>query len=171
MTGDFFAYSRHGGIRNRVASFVLAHPTQSLVSAALLALLLAPGAAFAWRLQTASPNAATTNAFPKQSSTTTFDAAQLEPLTAGSAATSQESTSELKASVSAGDGGTTVQVNGHTVPVPEDGTTHTIVDNNGTTVVDVTINTTGGTNSSYSSTSINLNTSSESTIDTENSFE
>lgn len=173
MAGDFFAENRHSSMKDRVSSYVLTHPTQSLVSAALLALLLAPGAAFAWRLQTASPNAATTNAFPKQSSTTTFSAVQSEPLSPDSVGASQErSATELKTSVTTGNGETNVQVNGQEVPVPENGSTHTVVDNNGTTVVDVQVNTTTeNSSSSYSSTSINLNTSSESTIDTESSFE
>src|SRR6218665_3742993 len=69
MAGNSYYANRLKGFKAYVLSFAKRHPSRPFWLAALLALLLAPGAAFAWHVQTAGSNVATTNAFPKQSST------------------------------------------------------------------------------------------------------
>lgn len=176
MVGNFFAGNHYVDLKDRVASLVVTHPSRSFILAALLALLLAPGAALAWHLQTAGSGAATTNAFPKQSSTSTFDSKQFEAATpvepTGAGSASQESV-QFNANVhTSGDGQASVQVNGQSVPVPENGSTHTTVNTNGTTQVDVDVTSgTQNTQSSASSTYINLYTSSESAVSSESTTE
>ncbi|MGB4758945.1 MAG: hypothetical protein WBP26_02715 [Candidatus Saccharimonadales bacterium] len=178
MAGFFSIGSYQASLKERVTALMVAHPSGSFWSAALLALLLALGVALAWHLQAAGSGAATTNVLPKQSSTMIFDSERLgasvsQPGEVNKSSAQVQDAQHLDASVHSSGDNTTVQVNGQAVPVPSNGATHMVVDSgNGTTQVDVRIeSSTNTTSSSVSSTSVNLQTSSESVVSSESGIE
>jgi hypothetical protein len=141
--------------------------------AILLAIFLLPVIALGWwyysfamSLNAVVPmqpiNEATEVVAPDVSAPT--DAAAELPVSADPAATN-----EFNATISNNDSQSTVEVNGQSIPVPENGSTHQVIeDDNGKTTVDISVdsNTSGsGTIKSRSSTNINFDSSSRSKVE------
>lgn len=89
------------------------------------------------------------------------------PSSSASSVTTDQVDLKINSSSSSSSHNTTVEVDGQSIPVPEDGSTHQIIQNdNGKTTIDINVDSdTSGTSKTRSSTNINLRSSSEVDVD------
>lgn len=166
--------------KNIFLSFLQKLPTEPSKLAAMLSVFVIPISALGWwcysvvlsvgamaPLQSASGSSSGVTV-PQSSvnSDTSSSAADIAP----SLPSSSNNSESLNVDISNNSSQTTVTVDGQTVPVPDQGTTHKVIQNdNGQTTVDISIDSdTTGRTTSRSSTDINLRSSSSSDVEVRN---
>ncbi|MET0980077.1 MAG: hypothetical protein ABWX90_02375 [Candidatus Saccharimonadales bacterium] len=141
----------------------------------LLALIIVPIAALAWWYYSVvmSVNAVVPVQTTSQSSGSDISPdpqSSINPVTDAPAPASSHSTDSMDVHITSDSSKANVEVDGQSVPVPKNGSSHKVIENNdGKTTVDINVDSDGsGTNRTRSSTSIDLHSSSSSSVNIRN---
>lgn len=138
--------------------------------ASVLALFLVPSAALGWwyysvamSVANLGPQSDITTSTEIITTETTEDPIKALDIKSSQSVSGESSNSSMSSSVNANDVTTDVTVNGQSIPVPEQGSVHKVIENgNGQTTVDISVESeTSGTSQSQSSTNIQMNSSSD----------